>query len=133
MSSGDEPGEERIRARQVVDSLSRPAADVDPRTRREAGVRDEPVAEPQDRAVVRLILANLLRSKRRTFLTVFSIAIALFLSTVTDSSLGATLGAIAALVASQLFTALDAAVSVRPQRSNTKRCSQSFSEQCVWT
>ena len=41
-------------------------------------------------------------------------AIALFLSTVTDSSLGATLGAIAALVASQLFTALDAATSIRP-------------------
>jgi ABC-2 type transport system permease protein len=41
-------------------------------------------------------------------------AIALFLSTVTDSSLGATLGAIAALVASQLFTALDAAAAVRP-------------------
>jgi ABC-2 type transport system permease protein len=41
-------------------------------------------------------------------------AIALFLSTVTDSSLGATLGAIAVLVASQLFTALDAAASIRP-------------------
>jgi len=41
-------------------------------------------------------------------------AIALFLSTVTDSSLGATLGAIAALVASQLFVALDAAASIRP-------------------
>ncbi|MEU7869974.1 ABC transporter permease [Dactylosporangium sp. NPDC049140] len=41
-------------------------------------------------------------------------AIALFLSTVSDSSLGATLGALAALVASQLFTALDAAVAIRP-------------------
>jgi len=41
-------------------------------------------------------------------------AIALFLSTVTDSSLGATLGAIAALVASQLFVTLDAATSIRP-------------------
>jgi ABC-2 type transport system permease protein len=41
-------------------------------------------------------------------------AIALFLSTVTDSSLGATLGALAALIASQLFAALDAAVSIRP-------------------
>ncbi|MGI5238516.1 ABC transporter permease [Dactylosporangium sp. CA-139066] len=41
-------------------------------------------------------------------------AIALFLSTVSDSSLGATLGALAALVASQLFTALDAAAAVRP-------------------
>ena len=41
-------------------------------------------------------------------------AIALFLSTVTDSSLGATLGALAALVGSQLLVALDAATSVRP-------------------
>jgi ABC-2 type transport system permease protein len=41
-------------------------------------------------------------------------AIALFLSTVTDSPLGATLGAVAALVASQLFVALDAATSIRP-------------------
>ena len=41
-------------------------------------------------------------------------AIALFLSTITDSSLGATLGAIAALVASQLFVTLDAATSIRP-------------------
>jgi ABC-2 type transport system permease protein len=41
-------------------------------------------------------------------------AIALFLSTVTDSPLGATLGAVAALVASQLFVALDAATAVRP-------------------
>ncbi|MET7395781.1 ABC transporter permease [Dactylosporangium sp. NPDC005572] len=40
--------------------------------------------------------------------------IALFLSTVTDSALGATLGAIAALVASQLFVALDAASAIRP-------------------
>jgi ABC-2 type transport system permease protein len=41
-------------------------------------------------------------------------AIALFLSTVADSSLGATLGALAALVSSQLFTALDAATAIRP-------------------
>jgi ABC-2 type transport system permease protein len=41
-------------------------------------------------------------------------AIALFLSTVSDSPLGATLGALAALVASQLFTALDAAAAIRP-------------------
>jgi ABC-2 type transport system permease protein len=41
-------------------------------------------------------------------------AIALFLSTMTDSALGATLGAIAALVASQLFVTLDAATSIRP-------------------
>jgi ABC-2 type transport system permease protein len=41
-------------------------------------------------------------------------AIALFLSTLTDSSLGATLGALAALVASQLLAALDAAASIRP-------------------
>src|SRR2546428_11224106 len=41
-------------------------------------------------------------------------AIALFLSTLTDSSLGATLGALAALVASQLLVVLDAAGAVRP-------------------
>jgi ABC-2 type transport system permease protein len=41
-------------------------------------------------------------------------AIALFLSTLTDSSLGATLGALAVLVASQLLAVLDAAESVRP-------------------
>jgi ABC-2 type transport system permease protein len=41
-------------------------------------------------------------------------AIALFLSTMTDSSLGATLGALAALVASQVLVALDAAATVAP-------------------
>jgi ABC-2 type transport system permease protein len=41
-------------------------------------------------------------------------AIALFLSTMTDSPLAATLGALAALVASQVLVALDAAASVRP-------------------
>ncbi len=41
-------------------------------------------------------------------------AIALFLSTVTDSSLGAALGALAALVASQVLVTLDAAGAVRP-------------------
>jgi ABC-2 type transport system permease protein len=41
-------------------------------------------------------------------------AIALFLSTVTDSPLGATLGALAALVLSQVLVTLDAAGSVRP-------------------
>jgi ABC-2 type transport system permease protein len=41
-------------------------------------------------------------------------AIALFLSTVTDSSLGAALGALAAMVASQVLVTLDAAGSVRP-------------------
>jgi ABC-2 type transport system permease protein len=41
-------------------------------------------------------------------------AVALFLSTVTDSSLGATLGALAALVASQVLVTLDAASAVRP-------------------
>jgi ABC-2 type transport system permease protein len=41
-------------------------------------------------------------------------AIALFLSTLTDSGLGAALGALAALVASQILVALDAAGSVRP-------------------
>lgn len=41
-------------------------------------------------------------------------AIALFLSTLTDSSLGAALGALAALVASQLLVTLGAAASVAP-------------------
>jgi ABC-2 type transport system permease protein len=41
-------------------------------------------------------------------------AIAVFLSTVTDSSLGAALGALAVLVTSQVLVALDAAASVRP-------------------
>jgi len=41
-------------------------------------------------------------------------AIALFLSTVTASSLGATLGALAALITSQVLVSLDAAASVTP-------------------
>jgi ABC-2 type transport system permease protein len=41
-------------------------------------------------------------------------AIALFLSTATDSSLGATLGALAAMIASQSLAVLDAAGAVRP-------------------
>jgi ABC-2 type transport system permease protein len=41
-------------------------------------------------------------------------AIAIFLSTVTDSPLGAALGALAALIASEALVVLDAAVSVRP-------------------
>jgi ABC-2 type transport system permease protein len=41
-------------------------------------------------------------------------AVALFLSTLTDSSLAATLGAVAALVASEVLVTLDAAGSVRP-------------------
>jgi ABC-2 type transport system permease protein len=41
-------------------------------------------------------------------------AIALFLSTLTDSALSAALGALAALVASQVLVALDAAASVAP-------------------
>jgi ABC-2 type transport system permease protein len=41
-------------------------------------------------------------------------AIALFLSTVTDSPLGAALGALAALVASEILVTLDAAASVKP-------------------
>ncbi|GIH06160.1 ABC transporter permease [Rhizocola hellebori] len=41
-------------------------------------------------------------------------AIALFLSTLTESALGATLGALAALIASQVLVTLDAAGSVRP-------------------
>lgn len=40
--------------------------------------------------------------------------IALFLSTVTDSPLAATLGALAAMVASQVLATLDAAAAVRP-------------------
>jgi ABC-2 type transport system permease protein len=41
-------------------------------------------------------------------------AIALFLSTITDSPLGAALGAMAALIASEALVVLDAAVSIRP-------------------
>lgn len=41
-------------------------------------------------------------------------AIALFLSTVTDSALGAALGALAALVTSEVLATLDAAASIRP-------------------
>jgi ABC-2 type transport system permease protein len=41
-------------------------------------------------------------------------AIALFLSTLTDSALGATLGALAALIASQLLSTLDAAQAMWP-------------------
>jgi ABC-2 type transport system permease protein len=41
-------------------------------------------------------------------------AIALFLSTMTDSPLGATLGALAALIASQVLVTLDAAGGIRP-------------------
>jgi ABC-2 type transport system permease protein len=41
-------------------------------------------------------------------------AIALFLSTVTDTSLGATLGSLAALVASQVLVTLEAAAAVAP-------------------
>jgi ABC-2 type transport system permease protein len=41
-------------------------------------------------------------------------AIALFLSTLTDSALGAALGALAALVISEALVALDAANTVKP-------------------
>ena len=41
-------------------------------------------------------------------------AIALFLSTVTDSALGAALGALAVLVTSQVLVTLDAATAIRP-------------------
>ncbi|MEV4639882.1 ABC transporter permease [Actinoplanes sp. NPDC049548] len=41
-------------------------------------------------------------------------ALALFLSTVTDSALGAAMGSLAVLVASQVLVTLDAAASVRP-------------------
>jgi ABC-2 type transport system permease protein len=41
-------------------------------------------------------------------------AIALFLSTVTDSALGAAMGALAVLVTSQVLVTLDAATSIRP-------------------
>lgn len=59
---------------------------------------------------------------RRTALVVLYVAwsmigvaaVALFLSTITDSSLGAALGALAALVLSQVLVTLDAAGSVRP-------------------
>ncbi len=58
----------------------------------------------------------------RTVLTVLYVgwsmlgvaAVALFLSTVTDSSLAAALGALAVLVASQVLDLLDAAAAVRP-------------------
>jgi ABC-2 type transport system permease protein len=41
-------------------------------------------------------------------------AIALFLSTITDSALGAALGALAALVTSEVLATLDAAASIKP-------------------
>ena len=41
-------------------------------------------------------------------------AIALFLSTVTDSALGAALGALSVLIASEVLVVLDAAVAIRP-------------------
>ena len=41
-------------------------------------------------------------------------AIALFLSTITDSALGAALGALAVLIASEILVLLDAAVAIRP-------------------
>jgi ABC-2 type transport system permease protein len=41
-------------------------------------------------------------------------AIALFLSTITDSALGAALGALAVLIASEILVVLDAAVAIRP-------------------
>jgi len=41
-------------------------------------------------------------------------AIALFLSTVTDSALGAAMGALAVLVTSQVLVTLDAAAAIRP-------------------
>jgi ABC-2 type transport system permease protein len=46
-------------------------------------------------------------------------AIALFLSTVTDSSLGAALGALAALVGSEVLVTLDAAASIKPYLPTT--------------
>lgn len=46
-------------------------------------------------------------------------AIALFLSTLTDSSLGAALGALAALVASEVMVTLDAAASIKPYLPTT--------------
>jgi ABC-2 type transport system permease protein len=46
-------------------------------------------------------------------------AIALFLSTVTDSALGAALGALAALVASEVLVTLDAASSIKPYLPTT--------------
>jgi ABC-2 type transport system permease protein len=46
-------------------------------------------------------------------------AIALFLSTITDSSLGAALGALAALVGSEVMVTLDAAASIKPYLPTT--------------
>ena len=46
-------------------------------------------------------------------------AIALFLSTLTDSALGAALGALAALVASEVLVALDAAAAIKPYLPTT--------------
>jgi len=46
-------------------------------------------------------------------------AIALFLSTLTDSSLGAALGALAALVASEVMVTLDAAAAIKPYLPTT--------------
>jgi len=46
-------------------------------------------------------------------------AIALFLSTLTDSALGAALGALAALVASEVLVTLDAAAAVKPYLPTT--------------
>jgi ABC-2 type transport system permease protein len=52
-----------------------------------------------------------------TFVTVSMLgvaAIAIFLSTVTDSALGAAMGALAVLITSEVLTTLDAAESARP-------------------
>jgi ABC-2 type transport system permease protein len=46
-------------------------------------------------------------------------AIALFLSTITDSALGAALGALAALVASEVLVTLDAAATIKPYLPTT--------------
>ncbi len=46
-------------------------------------------------------------------------AIALFLSTLTDSSLGAAMGALAALVASEVLVTLDAAAAIKPYLPTT--------------
>jgi ABC-2 type transport system permease protein len=61
------------------------------------------------------ILLRLLASVVFITLSMLGVAsIALFLSTVTDSPLGATLGALAALVASELLVTLGAAASISP-------------------
>ncbi len=59
-------------------------------------------------------LSGIALSPLQLLLRLIGSAIALFLSTVTDSALGATVGALAAFVASDVLITLDAADSVKP-------------------